>query len=44
MQNELNIVAIQADLTWENPTANLLSFEQKIFIGLGWIYELGLQF
>ena len=30
MQNELNIVAIQADLTWENPTANLLSFEQKI--------------
>ena len=30
MQNELNIVAIQADLTWENPTANLLLFEQKI--------------
>ena len=30
MQNELNIVAIQAKLTWENPAANLLFFEQKI--------------
>ena len=30
MQNELNIVAIQAKLTWENPAVNLLFFEQKI--------------
>lgn len=30
MQNELNIVAIQAKLTWENPAINLLFFEQKI--------------
>ena len=30
MQNELNIVAIQAKLSWENPAANLEFFEHKI--------------
>ena len=30
MQNELNVVGIQADLVWENPTENLTFFEEKI--------------
>ena len=30
MQNELNIVGIQADLVWENPVKNLAFFEKKI--------------
>ena len=30
MQNELNVVGIQADLVWENPTKNLALFEEKI--------------
>lgn len=30
MQNELNVVGIQADLVWENPTQNLAFFENKI--------------
>ena len=30
MQNELNVVGIQADLVWENPTENLAFFEAKI--------------
>ncbi|QVY64277.1 nitrilase family protein [Polaribacter sp. Q13] len=30
MQNELNIVGIQADLVWENPSKNLAFFEEKI--------------
>ena len=30
MQNELNVVGIQADLVWENPTQNLAFFEDKI--------------
>lgn len=30
MQNELNVVGIQADLVWENPTKNLTFFEEKI--------------
>ena len=30
MQNELNIVAIQAKLTWEDQAANLMFFEHKI--------------
>ncbi|PQJ68618.1 nitrilase family protein [Polaribacter butkevichii] len=30
MQNELNIVGIQADLVWENPAKNLAFFEEKI--------------
>lgn len=30
MQNELNVVGIQADLVWENPTQNLTFFEEKI--------------
>jgi predicted amidohydrolase len=30
MKNELNIVGIQADLFWENPTKNLAFFEEKI--------------
>ncbi|WP_158839464.1 nitrilase family protein [Polaribacter sp. L3A8] len=30
MQNELNIVGIQADLVWENPTENIAFFEEKI--------------
>ena len=30
MPNELTIVGIQADLTWENPTKNLAFFEEKI--------------
>ncbi|MFK8058926.1 MAG: nitrilase family protein [Polaribacter sp.] len=30
MQNELNVVGIQADLVWENPTKNLAFFEEKI--------------
>ena len=32
MQNELNVVGIQADLVWENPTENLTFFEEKINI------------
>ena len=30
MQNELNVVGIQADLIWENPERNLAFFEEKI--------------
>jgi len=30
MQNELNVVGIQADLVWENPTQNIAFFEEKI--------------
>jgi omega-amidase len=30
MQNELNVVGIQADLVWENPTENLTFFEEQI--------------
>ena len=30
MQNELNVVGIQADLVWENPTKNFALFEEKI--------------
>lgn len=30
MQNELNVVGIQADLVWENPSKNLAFFEEKI--------------
>jgi omega-amidase len=30
MQNELNIVGIQADLVWENPKKNIAFFEEKI--------------
>lgn len=30
MQNHLQIIGIQSDLVWENPTANRNSFEQKI--------------
>ena len=30
MQNELNVVGIQADLVWEKPTQNLAFFEDKI--------------
>ena len=30
MSNELNIVAIQANLTWGNPAKNRLYFEQVI--------------
>ena len=30
MKNELNIIGIQADLIWENPTKNLAFFEDKI--------------
>ena len=30
MQNELNIVGVQADLIWENPERNLAFFEEKI--------------
>mgnify|MGYP001032616147 CR=1 FL=1 len=30
MQNELNIVGIQADLVWENPERNIEFFENKI--------------
>ncbi|WP_299671436.1 nitrilase family protein [uncultured Polaribacter sp.] len=30
MQNELNIVGIQADLVWENPKQNSAFFEEKI--------------
>ncbi len=30
MQNELNIVGIQANLTWENPEKNRLFFEKEI--------------
>ena len=30
MQNELNIVGIQADLSWENPTENRAFFEEQI--------------
>ncbi|ARV15626.1 amidohydrolase [Polaribacter sp. SA4-12] len=30
MQNELNVIGIQADLVWENPTENLAFFESKI--------------
>jgi predicted amidohydrolase len=30
MQNELNVVGIQADLVWENPTKNLAFFEERI--------------
>ena len=29
MQNELNVVGIQADLVWENPTENLLFLKRK---------------
>ncbi|CAI8330817.1 MAG: 2-oxoglutaramate amidase [Flavobacterium sp. SCGC AAA160-P02] len=30
MQNTLNIVGIQANIIWENPQANLISFKRKI--------------
>ena len=30
MKNQLNVVGIQADLFWENPTKNLAYFEDKI--------------
>ena len=30
MRNELNVVGIQADLVWENPSKNLTFFEEKI--------------
>jgi predicted amidohydrolase len=30
MQNELNVVGIQADLVWENPSKNIGFFEEKI--------------
>jgi omega-amidase len=30
MQNELNIVGIQADLSWENPAENRIFFEEQI--------------
>ena len=30
MQNELNVVGIQADLVWENPSQNIAGFEKKI--------------
>jgi len=30
MQNELNVVGIQADLIWENPDKNVAFFEEKI--------------
>ena len=30
MQNELNVVGIQADLVWENPAKNRAFFEEKI--------------
>ncbi|WP_298882819.1 amidohydrolase [uncultured Polaribacter sp.] len=30
MQNELNVVGIQADLVWENPEKNLAYFEEQI--------------
>ncbi|KGL62238.1 nitrilase family protein [Polaribacter sp. Hel1_85] len=30
MQNELNVVGIQADLVWENPIENIAFFETKI--------------